>query len=495
MPRRFNNHLWAKVILLTAFVFSAAIFHYRDVVADVLGDPQPPHIFQFSVSGDCSYSATCGCNYGGNGNGGYTVNVVLEDSQGNSSSGSGFKEKSVNISGSLGPGQSANVYCTCSNDAFEVSQGPQNVTCPAPAGPTCVPYAGQSCSSGANACGQTNTGTYDCNGNCSASPPSDPSGYGGGCSASNSCGQSNSGTIQCDGTCSASAPSLPSGYGSSCSATNACGQSNSGTIDCSGSCSASAPANPSGYGNSCTGATSAPNICGMTNPGSSGTIQCDGSCSGAAGSTPADTACPPSATSATESDPNYCTSGPGGYIDWTYSDPSNSPQSAYEVQLSNTGSFNNPFYDSGKLDSSSKVFAIPTGVLQFNTTYKARVMVWNSAGTASSWSNPTGSWKTPPYAYPQVIFTWSPQPPQKGVVTTFTDSTVFSDGKTNGHQFSWTFGDGVNSSQQSPAHTYTTTGTYTITETATDNANQSCTVQHALTIQKPIPYIKEVAPR
>lgn len=64
------------------------------------------------------------------------------------------------------------------------------------------------------------------------------------CTVSNACGQSNTGTVQGDGSCSASAPANPAGYGTACtSAANSCGMTNTGTIQCSGACSASAPAN------------------------------------------------------------------------------------------------------------------------------------------------------------------------------------------------------------------------------------------------------------
>lgn len=109
-----------------------------------------------------------------------------------------------------------------------------------------------SCTSGANACNQTNTGTLNPDGSCTASTPANPSGYGSACSSSaNACGQTTSGSIMCNGSCSVSAaPANPSGYGSSCtvtSAANSCGMTNSntGTIMCSGSCSVSAPAAPS----------------------------------------------------------------------------------------------------------------------------------------------------------------------------------------------------------------------------------------------------------
>ena len=131
------------------------------------------------------------------------------------------------------------------------------------------------CTSGANTCGQTNSGTIQPNGSCSATTPSNPAGYGSACTSSaNACGQTLSGTIQCNGTCSATTPSNPAGYGNACtSSANSCGQTNTGTIQCNGQCSATTPANPAGYGSAC---TSAANACGQTN---TGTRQCNGTCS------------------------------------------------------------------------------------------------------------------------------------------------------------------------------------------------------------------------
>ncbi len=296
------------------------------------------------------------------------------------------------------------------------------------------------------------------------------------------------------------------------SGTNACGQTNTGTQTrtCNSSngswsawsaCSVSTPANPAGYGNACTGSTSVPNACGMTNAGGSGTIQCNGTCNASNGVTPPNTSCPaPTASSVTYSTPDYCSSGPGGYIAWSYSDPNNSPQASYQVQITDTGNFNSPMYDSGQVNSSSKVFSIPAGTLAFNTTYKARVRIWNSYTAVSSWSSSTSSWKTPAYSYPNVSppyqFTWPTSPkPQQSQSLQFTDHTVFGGGNSNSRQWSWNFGDGGTSTQQNPTHTYATNGNYTIQETVTDAANQSCTYSQNVSVQKPVPVIKEVAPR
>lgn len=160
---------------------------------------------------------------------------------------------------------------------------------------------GQACVSGANACGQTNSGTIQCDGSCSVGVPANPAGYGNACNSSaNACGQTNAGTIQCNGSCSATTPANPVGYGNTCTgAANSCGTTNSGTLVCSGGsptlyCSASTPAEPvlpatcgcaSPPGNYGTGCSSGANACGFVN---TGTIQCNGTCSA---TTPSDSLC------------------------------------------------------------------------------------------------------------------------------------------------------------------------------------------------------------
>ncbi len=67
---------------------------------------------------------------------------------------------------------------------------------------------------------------------------------GGPCTPTNACGQSNSGTYNSAGVCSVSAPAMPATYGNTCPsvpATNACGMAGSGTILCNGTCSAVTP--------------------------------------------------------------------------------------------------------------------------------------------------------------------------------------------------------------------------------------------------------------
>lgn len=92
----------------------------------------------------------------------------------------------------------------------------------------------------------------------------------------------------------------------------------------------------------------------------------------------------PSNVTATE--PNYCSSGPAITVSWTYSDPNGDPQSAYQVQVDDSGaSFNSPEVDTGKTLSSSTAVFLGQGILQFNATYSARIRVWDSKDAVSNW--------------------------------------------------------------------------------------------------------------
>ncbi|MBI2674457.1 MAG: PKD domain-containing protein [Candidatus Yanofskybacteria bacterium] len=227
-------------------------------------------------------------------------------------------------------------------------------------------------------------------------------------------------------------------------------------------------------------------------------------------------AVPPTVSNVFITVPNYCISGPSATVGWDYSDPSGSPQSAYQVQMDNQSSFNSPEVDSGKISCENcRSFYGGLGALQFNTTYRARVRTWNLSDSPSAWREadscsgtgcqPNGSWKTPSHAYPQggnPPFSWTPLNPSINNPIQFTDNTVF-DPASNNKQWSWTFvpagGGSGSSSEQNPQYTFNETGTYQVTLKARDNAvpsGQFCAwPTAAINLQKPIPIWKEIAPR
>ena len=248
------------------------------------------------------------------------------------------------------------------------------------------------------------------------------------------------------------------------------------------------------------------------------TITCYGSGQPASNTAYVDvTASPPATSNVTVILPNYCFSGPAATVGWTYSDPLGSPQSAYQVQIDNQSSFNSPEVESGKVSCSNcRSYFSGTGILQFNTTYRARVRTWNAYDIASPWQEaticngtdcqPNGSWKTPSHAYPNVNspyqFTWSPANQTIDKPIQFTDRTLF-DPQSNNKQWSWIFvpagGGPGTSNSQNPAYTFEEEGTYQITESVRDNAMSSgefCTgPTQPINVIKPIPIWKEVAPR
>lgn len=75
---------------------------------------------------------------------------------------------------------------------------------------------------------------------------------------------------------------------------------------------------------------------------------------------------------------------------------------------------------------------------------------------------------------PVVLFSNSPMSGCSPLIVPFTDQSTVTTGTITG--WLWDFGDGNNSTQQSPTHTYTTPGTYTVTLTVT--SSNGCTATY-----------------
>src|SRR3989344_9463807 len=82
----------------------------------------------------------------------------------------------------------------------------------------------------------------------------------------------------------------------------------------------------------------------------------------------------PSAPNVSVNLPNYCTTGPSATVNWGYSDPGGSPQSAYQVQIRYQSVPAIPAVDSGKVECPTcGSYLGGQGIMEFNTEYRARV--------------------------------------------------------------------------------------------------------------------------
>ena len=174
-------------------------------------------------------------------------------------------------------------------------------------------------------------------------------------------------------------------------------------------------------------------------------------------------------------------------VSWDH-DHRSSPQESFEIQISSNRTFNDPVFDTGRIISSSSSYTTPIGIIQFDSTYSTRVRVWRIADLPSSWSR-TISWATPPYAYPQTDFIWTPASPSVGTTIQFIDQTIFGNvTDLIGHfdaaswSWNWAFGDGSRSSDQVPTHVYRRNGIYTVNLTGTDAAKQGCTASRTIKV-------------
>jgi hypothetical protein len=221
-------------------------------------------------------------------------------------------------------------------------------------------------------------------------------------------------------------------------------------------------------------------------------------------------------------EPNYCQSGPDATVTWQYSSPG-LPQGAWQMQVATDAGFTNVVYDSGKvlaqapssgawafvqrlwmrvltflgMGDEANAAAIVTqhsalvgpGVLQFASSYFARVRVWDSADQPSlGWSGAQPFNVTATGPYPTAQFAYEPANPAAGQEIQFTDQSL--NGPT---AWAWGFGDGDSSANQNPTHTYAASGSFTVTLQAT-NIYGFCQATKNVGLQEALPQFKEVRP-
>jgi hypothetical protein len=177
---------------------------------------------------------------------------------------------------------------------------------------------------------------------------------------------------------------------------------------------------------------------------------------------------------------------------WTYSDPENNPQSAYQIQADNNSDFSSPEENPGWLSSATTEY--PTrGNFSWDTTYYWQIRVKNSGGAESGWSS-SCSFKTPLHAYPSPDFSKYPDVPVAGEPVQFVDNTDY--GGSYGKAWSWTFTDGnpTTSTQPAPKVTFSSLGTKAVGLIVTDSDGYSCPCSKSVGIGLPSPKWREIKP-
>lgn len=197
---------------------------------------------------------------------------------------------------------------------------------------------------------------------------------------------------------------------------------------------------------------------------------------------------------------NYC-AGLTANVAWQYSDSSGSPQSAFQVQIDDQGSFQSPVVDSCPSGTSSGTCTAghtttnwTTAIPAFNTTYKARVRAWNSNGVVSDWAV-SNTWQTPAHAYPAVSFNSAQLVGSK--IVQFTDTTTYYDTGGSARSWQWDFDDSgsVDSALQNPSHEYPAYLNYTAKLSATDKQGYTCSATGTVQLKKVFPNWKEIVPK
>jgi YD repeat-containing protein len=138
-------------------------------------------------------------------------------------------------------------------------------------------------------------------------------------------------------------------------------------------------------------------------------------------------------------------------LGWTGGDPNAGDTVSYDIYLDT----NNP--PTTVVVSGLTSPSFDPGVLNCGTTYYWRVVAIDQHGAQTS--SPVWSFTTA--TCPVAEFTGWPLTGVAPLLVTFTNSS------TGASSYLWSFGDGGNSTEQNPVHTYTTGGTYSVSLTVT----------------------------
>ena len=203
-----------------------------------------------------------------------------------------------------------------------------------------------------------------------------------------------------------------------------------------------------------------------------------------------------------------------------YEDPDENDMGAYELQISNNGTFAGPdiVYDTGQniLSSPSgqtvavaRSFCSPSqtlgcggaSVLSFNQDYWWRVKTWDSglavcrAGQSESAWSAAAEFRTPAHDWPRPDFHTIPETPVVEKTVKFKNDTRFDESSAN-QSFHWTFSGAAPATDTSrePSRVYRNQGIYNTTLRASDDVG-SCERIKSISILPPPPKFREIPPR
>jgi hypothetical protein len=210
---------------------------------------------------------------------------------------------------------------------------------------------------------------------------------------------------------------------------------------------------------------------------------------------------PPTANGFSEVKGDYCSIRfkPPVALNWTFNDTDGDSQSAYQIQIDNSGAgFPSPELDTGKLISSSGIYSPDSSTniygtnLSFDDIYDWRIMVWDDSGApndSSAWTY-GGSFATDP-RWPNPSFTWDPDPPPAEWDTQF-DSTVSN---CPACTYLWDFDTGDSDVVPDPIYAFPALALYNVSLTAR-SGGLSCTVTNPVGVGAalPLPTWIEITP-
>lgn len=121
-----------------------------------------------------------------------------------------------------------------------------------------------------------------------------------------------------------------------------------------------------------------------------------------------------------------------------------------------------------------------------SSTEKSPVHTYKIAGEFTVVLTATNVTKTSKYSQKISIVQSDLKPTAKFTYSVDNFTVSFTNTSTNGNSYQWAFGDGQNSSEKSPTHTYSKAGTYEVRLT-TVNGNQSDTYSQSITLTEKEP--------